>query len=219
MSYVAGDTVTLWIPLRDSSGAVITDADDSDFTETLRHLASDGAITVPTVSSWSHIANGLYSATISNGLAGRYVGAVDYAGPPVQPFGFDVEVLSAAPAITTVSPVSVNTGDVEINQGDTYSGASALPWSTTDASQWPTLTGATIRLVAEHRDSAGNPTLECSGTVVTATGANKAVTVTVDGSDTDTLVPGTYDYQVIARIAGEDATLVTGTLTLVARVA
>lgn len=224
MSYVAGDTVTLWIPLRDSAGAVITTAINANFTNTLRHTTPAGVESTPTVSNWSHVSNGLYKATISPAVEGTYAGVVDYAGTPPQPFVFDIPVDAdivseiTAATITTTDPVASG-GDVTLYQADHYDAdeSRSLDWSTTSADTWPTLTSATIAFVARHATKS-EKTISASGAVIVGTGATKQVRVELAPADTSSKPSGDYTYQLIATLSNSHVvTLAAGDLTLTER--
>lgn len=100
--------------------------------------------------------------------------------------------------ITTVSPVSQDGQTLTLVRGDDYqlSEGTQLIWQTTDASQWPTLTGATITLTIK-----GTVTLSVAGNIVTATGANKAVNAQLTRAQTATLTESEYDFDVQATFA------------------
>lgn len=224
MSAVAGDTVTLWITLRDSAGAAITSAVDGDFTETLRHVTPAGAVSTPSVSAWSHVSNGLYSATISPAVEGTYAGVVDYNGTPDQSFTFDIPVSAdlvseiTAATITTTDPVAAG-GDVTLYQADHYDAdeSRSLDWTTSSSDTWPTLTSATIAFVARHATTT-NKTISASGSVIVATGATKQVRVELAPADTNSKPSGEYTYQLIATLSnGHVVTLAAGDLTLTER--
>ncbi len=221
---VAGDTITLYIPLRDSAGAAITTAVDGDFTDTFRHTTPAGVTTTPTLSAWAHVANGLYSATISPAVEGTYAGIVDYNGTPDQTFAFDVPVSAdivseiTAATITTTDPVS-SAGDVTLYQADHYDDdeSRSLEWSTTSSDTWPTLTSATISFIARHVQKQGH-TITATGSVITATGATKKVRVELVPADTASEPAGEWTYQVIATLSNSHVvTLAAGDLTLTER--
>lgn len=116
----------------------------------------------------------------------------------------------AGAEVVTVSPVASG-GAVTIVRGDTYDNddGRALEWSTSDAGTWPTLTSATV--VFTLRNDAGQTKTTFSGSVVTATGANKKVRVELTAEQTTALVVGGHEYDVQATLSGGNVvTLVRG---------
>lgn len=124
--------------------------------------------------------------------------------------------LAPGGSVTYAGPVAEN-NDVELVRGDDYDHdeSRALPWSTTDSSTWPTLTGASLTFTVKKHD--GTTVIsKTNGTVVTATGANKAIRQELAAADTSSLSPGSYVYDVQATLSGTSrkVTLVRGTLRL-----
>lgn len=113
--------------------------------------------------------------------------------------------------ITTVSPVA-QSGDVECVIGDDYSALDGRSWDWTDVdAAWPDLAGATINFYSNGFDTAG--------TVVTPSGAGKAVRVQPTATDTNTLIEGEYAFVVVATLTGgRTITLAAGTLTALRKV-
>lgn len=112
--------------------------------------------------------------------------------------------------VTVSSPVA-NTGDVTLVHGDDYSNTDsrALSWTTDDASEWPTLTGASVTFAGRVKDTS----LSTSGTVVQATGANKSVRVELTAAQTGVLKVGRGLYDVQATLSsGRKVTLQRGVL-------
>lgn len=115
--------------------------------------------------------------------------------------------------VTYTGPVATN-GDITIVRGDDYSNTDGrgLEWTTTSASEWPTLTGATVTFTVKSR-SAGTTELTVTGTVVTATGAAKSVRVELTAGQTALAVGNDHAFDVQATLAGgRKVTLVRGTL-------
>ena len=94
--YAFGDTITIWVVLLDALGVAITTAIDANFSEAIDREAADGTLTAATVGTWAHRNNGRYYATIGSAVEGKYSGTITYAGPPVQVFSWEADVLPAA---------------------------------------------------------------------------------------------------------------------------
>jgi len=123
--------------------------------------------------------------------------------------------------IATSNPIA-DDGSITIIRGDDYYNADgrALEWSTTNATTWPTLTGATITFTANKsasNDNIGGDTITATGSVVVDTGANKQVRVELPSADTATLAIGVHGfcYDVQATLTNDHiVTLATGTMTV-----
>ena len=105
----------------------------------------------------------------------------------------DLELFAGLPAVavTLVSAIDSD-GNIEIVQGDEYyaSESRALVFSSTN---WPTLSGATVRFTARLRtDTAESVTADCE--VVTATGSSKVVRFELPAEDTEGLEVGNENY-------------------------
>jgi hypothetical protein len=145
----------------------------------------------------------------SDGVEDLIVSAnVDAAGAP------DLALLDAAVSSRLAAGASVaysgpvaRSGRVTLIKGDDYDTdeGRALTWTTAAASDWPTLTGATV-----HFRLAGASTLTKPMTIVSGTGANKSVRVELTDAETDALIPGGfYEYALVATLAGAEAHVVT----------
>jgi hypothetical protein len=126
----------------------------------------------------------------------------------------EVNIISSSPVAQDLS--------VTIFRGDDYYAADSRPlvWTTSDASTWPTLTGATITFTAKLspvNENPGTATVTASGSVITATGANKSVRVELPTASTAGMAVGKhgYTYDVQATLTnGHKVTLASGTLTV-----
>ena len=105
--------------------------------------------------------------------------------------------------LTIASPIIQN-NDLTLYAGDDYKQSIGTDINFTDtADVWPDLTGATVRFISDD--------LSASGTVVTATGANKQVRFEFPAIDTRALKKDRYTYIVRATLSGgETLTLVRG---------
>lgn len=213
-TYVAGNTITIWVPLVDAAGDPITTAGDADFSESIDHEATDGTLTAATVAAWAHRNNGRYYATISNAQAGKYSGTIVYNGTPKQPFSWEADVITAAQAdpvaasgltaaraakldrigtsVVQVSTPVADGNDIRLQAGDDYLDADdrALAWTFTSA---PDLTSATAKLL---RIRMGAVSLDKAFTVSGAGTATQTVTAELTSTETDDLSPakiGAYD--------------------------
>lgn len=207
-----------------AAGAPITTAIDGDFTDVVRHATPAGVVSTPSLSAWSHVASGLYLATITPAVEGVYQGAILYNGTPDQTFAIsesvsaDVVAEITTATITTVDPVA-GAGDVTLYQADSYDAdeSRALEWTTSSAATWPTLTGATVAFISRHTTQTSR-TLSAAGSVVVATGASKQVRVELAPADTNSRPSGGYTYQLIATLTNNHVvTLAAGDLTLTER--
>lgn len=117
--------------------------------------------------------------------------------------------------VSYVGPVAAS-GAITLTAGDDYLTADGRQLKFIDtAGLWPTLTGATVVLKVGTGPGSG-VTLSSSGTVVTGTGSNKEVDVSVTRVQSATLAPGTfYRYALVATLTDASVvTLSTGTLTI-----
>lgn len=120
-------------------------------------------------------------------------------------------VAEAGFSITVVSPLSQNGRKLEIVRGDDYANADGRAIDFTSAS-WPTLTAATVSFQAKA--TPGAATLTKAMSVVTATGTKK-VRLELADTDTASLTPGAFAYDVVATLTnGNKVTLVRGAMTL-----
>lgn len=113
-------------------------------------------------------------------------------------------------AVTYAGPVAT-AGLVSLVKGDDYDQdeSRALNWTTTDASTWPTLTGATVTLTLRT----GTKVLSKAGSVVTGTGASKHVRVELTNAETSTLQVGKGEFDLAAVLSNSRrVTLERGTL-------
>ncbi len=114
--------------------------------------------------------------------------------------------------MATVTQPVLDGGDIRTIRGDSYSTqeSRALDWATTAAGVWPTLTGATINFTG--RSLADVSVLTRTGTIITATGANKKVRITLASSHTSALAVGPYKFDIQATITASTrkVTLVRG---------
>lgn len=123
--------------------------------------------------------------------------------------------------IIHLSPVGQ--GTLRLVKGDSYKTANGrqLDFVKPTGANWPTdLTGATVTLTlnkADNQAAGGDDTQTASGSVVVATGDSQTVRVELATAVTDGLLVGanTYDFDVVAVVGGERATLVTGVATIV----
>jgi hypothetical protein len=113
--------------------------------------------------------------------------------------------------IVTTSIVASN-GDTTTYRGDDYNDTDGRRIDWTDASvSWPTLTGATITI-----QIGGD--VSFSGTVITATGANKKVGIELTAAQTLTIPEGRIPFVVVATLtSGRVVTLVDAYWTSVRR--
>lgn len=213
-------------PFIDLTNSLVTGKVNANWSKivTRNGVTSAVAVTVSEVSGQS----GYYSASLTPDAVGSWtvVLSVDHSGYTyrfIESFAVvtaqqaDPAAYIAAGDIEMVSPVAAS-GDVTLYQSDTYDAddSRSLDWSTTDAGTWPALTSATISLVIRHAITADS--LTASGSVTTPTGSTKAVRVELTASQTASLDPGVYTYQVIATLSGGNVvTLATGALTVIAR--
>ena len=239
MSYVAGDTITLTLALVDSSGAAITTAVDGDFSETIRHYTPGGAETTPSVGAWSHVAGGLYKATISPAVEGTYQGVVRYDGTPDQSFAVSETVISAVqsdPLANLVAGYAAGTaghriarigqgttqvavpvadgGDVRLYAGDDYAAADSRALSWAVALTEADLTGATVTLLL----TVGAVTLTKTATVSNAGATTQTAAVTLTNAETDDFTDGgrigRYDLSAVLA-SGRRVTLARGKVLIV----
>lgn len=115
--------------------------------------------------------------------------------------------------VTYTGPVA-QSGDVTLVRGDDYTSADsrALEWTSETASDWPTLTGATIAFTVKSR-SVGSSELIEAGSVVTATGASKKVRVELTAVETALAIGNDHAFDVQATLSsGRKVTLVCGKL-------
>lgn len=169
--------------------------------------------------------SGIYVASFSAPTtAGRYVVVWDTGSvTPTTVTAEDLIVDSAVNArgvidtttvtVSYIGPVATS-GDVTITQGDDYNNTDsrALTWTTSSSSDWPTLTGATVTFTI--RDAANTIELAKAATVVTPTGATKAVRVELTAAETAALaIGGAHQFMLRAALtSGRIVTLTTGRL-------
>lgn len=112
-----------------------------------------------------------------------------------------LNALNEAGGVVMTSPVAT-TGLLTLVRGDDYYSAdgAALEWTSTE---WPDLTGATIRFSLQRRSTGTNAIDRFEGSVVTPTGTAK-VRVELTAAQTDDLAPGKnlYIYDVEATLTG-----------------
>jgi hypothetical protein len=112
-----------------------------------------------------------------------------------------LNALNEAGGVVMSSPVAT-TGLLTLVRGDDYYSAdgAALEWTSTE---WPDLTGATIRFSLQRRSTGTNAIDRFEGSVVTPTGTAK-VRVELTAAQTDDLAPGKnlYIYDVEATLDG-----------------
>jgi len=110
----------------------------------------------------------------------------------------DKMALITAGGIQVTGPV-VAGGNVVTYRGDSYQNVDgrALDWESTG---WPDLTGATVAVIIDRMAS-------LPGTVVTPTGTAK-VRLELAGTQSADIESGRHNFQVVARKAGKDYTLI-----------
>lgn len=138
-------------------------------------------------------------------LDGSYSG--DEAGAIVLGIKGKTDQLGAV-SVTVRSPVAT-TGSLALFVGNDYFNVDgrALDWTET-AGGWPDLTGATIQLQV---DPGPNPTLEKTGSVVTAGAAPQQVRVELAAADTNMLRVGAFNYELVGTLpSGHKVTLAAG---------
>lgn len=118
--------------------------------------------------------------------------------------------------VATVSQPVQDSGDITTIRGDAYSNTDSrsLEWTTTAATVWPTLTGASVTFTA--RSLTNTSELTKTATVVTSTGASKKVRVELTPSDTSSMALGPHKFDLQATLSGTTRriTLVRGVWTI-----
>jgi hypothetical protein len=155
-------------------------------------------------------------------------GSILFDGESIVP-GVDLSSLEADLAaisakitsqqITVIAPAQMGS-ILSIILGDDYLDADdrAITFTTTSSAQWPVLTSATVSLILEKQANiiaSGVDSIEFTGVVAQATGANKSVKVDITTEESSTLAKGTsaYRYRLVATLAsGSIVTLSTGTV-------
>lgn len=234
MVYVSGQSIRIWVPLFDVNGAPITDASDSDFSESIDHETPDGILAEATIGIWTHRASGRYSAMISNAAVGRYSGTITFAGPPVQVFSWECEVETAQQAdpvaavgltsarvakldrigsstVLASSPVD-DGGRLTLRIGDDYNTelGNEPTWSYTGPID---LTGATVTLAILSR----SVEIEIACAVQDPGEATQTITAELTSEQTATLRQSQVTRYVVSMVDGDDeATLFAGKVTVLA---
>lgn len=217
-------------PILSVSGSIVTNGLSGTPTVTLTTLRDSADADRRTGATLTYAGDGAYRITKpipSDGALGSWFGVITYddgAGfVRTYPFGFTVVTPAQAdPAgalsgavVVTGSPVAA-TGESTIYRGDAYASADSrqLPWTITNASSYPDLTGATITLYATNTANK-SAHFTASGSVVTPTGSTRAVLVQLTSEQTIALLDGEYAYSVVAvPTTGRPLTLAAGTLTV-----
>lgn len=201
-----------------------------------RVLTSDGTTVVSrTTSGVTELAGGggiyVAVATFSTDWAagrilwdypsGTYLAAEEFVSPAAVAsagaadiWGYASRTLTGGATVNVVAPV-LATGEVVIVRGDDYKAANgrALSWTSTS---WPDLTGASVYLDVKPVTPGAARSLRLTGSVVTPTGTAE-VQVDVARTDTASLTPKRYAYNLVAALAtsGNVVTLATDTLKLI----
>jgi hypothetical protein len=215
------------IVLRDFDGNAVTDKGNADF-DAVATLQDDDAPDDPTTIALTvtHTGNGIYSqkGTFPETGVWSVLTSVDVDGETIEDIQ-TVQVVTAAQADPAGALSGVNvayngpvtqSGDVEIFRADDYAETDnrELPWTLTNVASLPDLTGATVTLYAKHRTAPLNR-FTAVGAIDTPTGSTRAFHAEVPASATVGLMPGKYDFSVVATLTnGNDITLTAGTLTL-----
>jgi len=187
------------------TGTRTIDQNNDAYTEQDTWTAAKAAFVDAAISSRStltaqqaedEILNALTSAHVTTGTVGAAIARIGTA------------------EITVVAPVATD-GTVTLVQGDDYDNddGRALDFQEASASQWPTLTGATIKFTV--RSLKDVKMFEAAGSVVTATGFPKKVRIELTDAQTvlltvtknsGTATPTTdYKYDVEATLATSSA--------------
>lgn len=186
-------------PLRDASGTALTGL---TFGNKTAFLASTPATTA--MLTITEVGSGFYVATFTPSAVGTWLAAATYpANGTTRDITGTYEVVTAAQAdpaaalsgstITVDSAVDTD-GTLTLRQGDDFTNALGNPIRFTDTeSAWSDLTSATVCLILT--DLAGTTVLSQPGTVVTATGSDKAVRFDLTSTQTGALTRGKYQYK------------------------
>lgn len=204
----------MWVYLVDAADGITPETGEAGGQP---QLSVNGGAWTNTSATLTAVGNGTYYVQLTTSelsALGRIM--VRYKSANTAEFSTVADVVpllgyAAGTAITLAAPV-LESGDVELVQGDDYANADgrALSWSSTS---WPDLTGATIAF------NVGDGDLVVAGTVVSSGGATQTVraeptaaqTATLAATGRPTRTPHRYDVTATLDGGGE-VTLARGAL-------